>query len=107
MIVRISRARVMRNAEAAAFDILRTAVAGTPQPDGLQAMFIGRRLHGDENELVALTVWRDLDAMSATLGADWDRPQFLPALQPYLEQPTVEHFDTFVDRYEDLRDLIP
>lgn len=107
MIVRITRARVMRNAEAAAFDILRAPVAGTPQRDGLEAMFIGRRLRHDDNELVALTVWRDLDAMSAALGPEWDKPQFLPALQPYLEQPTVEHFDTIVDRYEDLRELVP
>jgi heme-degrading monooxygenase HmoA len=57
VIVRISRARIKPNSEAAAFQILREASSGFDRPQGLEALFISRRMATTGNELVAITVW--------------------------------------------------
>jgi hypothetical protein len=105
VIVRISRARIKPNSESAAFQILREASAETRRPPGLEALFLARRMSNSGNELVAVTVWLDLDSMTAVMSDDWQRPRFLPALDPLLEDASVEHFETIVEGYESLKNL--
>ena len=47
----------------------------------MEAMFIGRRTGADADELVAITVWRDLDALIAIFGSSWSEPSFFPELR--------------------------
>ena len=103
MIVRISRARIKPNNEAAAFKILRDVLGTVDRPAGLEALFISRRMANGGNELVAISVWRDLDAMVAVMTDDWQRPRFLPSLDPLIENPSVEHYETIVEDFEALR----
>jgi hypothetical protein len=105
VIVRISRARIKPNNESAAFQILRDAAGAAPRPPGLEALFLARRMSNSGNELVAVTVWDDLDAMISVMSDDWQHPRFLPSLDPLLEDPSVEHFETIVESYESLKNL--
>ena len=105
MIVRISRARIKPNSEAAAFQILREASSGFDRPQGLEALFISRRMATTGNELVAITVWADIEAMIAVMTDDWQRPRFLPTLDPLLEDASVEHYETIVEDFEDLKSV--
>jgi hypothetical protein len=105
VIVRISRARIKPNNESAAFQILRDAASATEAPPGLEALFLGRRMADGGNELVAVTVWQDLESMTAVMSDDWQRPRFLPSLDPFLEEASVEHFETVAEAYEGLKGI--
>ena len=87
------------------FEILRQAAAGATRPPGLESMQVARRMGDLGNELVAITVWTDLGSIEAAFGSGFLRPSFLPALEPHLEGATLEHFETVVDRFEDLADV--
>jgi hypothetical protein len=102
MIVRLSRARLRRDREDGAFEYLRKASSAGPKPDGMEAMFIGRRTGADADEIVAITVWRDLDALISIFGPSWSEPSFFPELKDAIIDSTVEHFETIAERYEDL-----
>jgi heme-degrading monooxygenase HmoA len=102
MIVRITRARIRPRNEASAFEMLRTVAASTRRPDGLDSIHIGRRATSDGDELVVVTVWRDLEALQDSLGPDFEKPAFAPELDGFLEDVTVELYETIVDQFEDL-----
>jgi hypothetical protein len=68
----------------------------------MEAMFIGRRTGTDADELVAITVWRDLDALIAIFGPSWSEPSFFAEMKDAIIDSTVEHFETIAERYEDL-----
>jgi hypothetical protein len=68
-------------------------------------MFIGRRTGTDADELVAITVWRDLDALVTIFGPTWSEPNFFPELENAIIDSTVEHFETIAERYEELSTL--
>jgi hypothetical protein len=106
LIVRISRAKIRRDQEAPAFEILRAAAASGIRPAGLEAMFISRRMGDIGNELVAVTVWRDLDALIAGIGPQWAQPAFLPSLDAMLNDGSVEHFETIAEDYEGILELV-
>jgi heme-degrading monooxygenase HmoA len=105
VIVRISRARIKPNSEAAAFQILRDAVGSVDKPPGLEAVFISRRMSNGGNELVAISVWHDLEAMVAVVTDDWQRPRFLPSLDTLIEDPSVEHYETIAEDFEALKSI--
>ena len=104
MIVRITRATIRPNHEPEAFSILRDATSGASRPAGLEAVFIARRGHGSSglNELVAVTVWRDAEALSAVIGPGWEQPSFLATLDPLLVNATVDHYETIAESFEDI-----
>lgn len=103
MIVRISRARIKPQTESAVFEVLRAATAGNTRPPGMHSIMIGRRMDDSGNELVAITVWTDVEALQASMGPNYQTAQFFPALDAYLLDPSVEHFETVVDTFEDLK----
>jgi len=102
MIVRLSRARLRRDREDGAFEFLRKASSAGPKPDGMEAMFIGRRTGTDADEVLAITVWRDLDALISIFGPKWSEPSFFPELQHAIIESSVEHYETIAERFEDL-----
>ena len=105
MIIRITRARIRPNAEAQVFAILREVSKGVKQPEGMTALHFGRRMSVDGNHLMSLTIWDDIDTLQAAMGTSMEVAAFLPQLQPYLMEATVEHFETIVDRFEELQDI--
>lgn len=106
MIVRLSRARLRRDREDGAFEFLRKAATAGGRPDGLEAMYIGRRTGTDADEVVAITVWRDLDALITIFGPTWSQPNFYPELQNAIIDSSVEHFETIAERSEDRSSLV-
>ncbi len=101
MIVRIARAKVQPNTEAIVFDALRKAVAaGPPRTQGLEAFYITRHAVGGRNEIVAISVWRDAEALAAGIGADWHKPAFLPAIDHLLEDASVEHLESIAEEID-------
>jgi len=102
MIVRITRAGIRPRNEAAAFEILRSFAASTRRPDGLDSIHVGRRASVDGDELVAVTVWRDLEALQDSLGPDFEKPGIVPELDRILEDVTVELYETIVDQFDDM-----
>ena len=106
VIVWISRADVVHDAEAAVFRILRESAAGVERPAGLEGLVIARQVAPSGGvELVSITFWRDSDAIATAFGDRWDRPTSLPGLDSLLANHTVEHFEAVAAEYRDLVDL--
>ena len=105
MIIRITRARIRPNAEAQVFAILREVSTGVKRPGGMTALHFGRRMSVEGNQLISITIWDDIDTLQAAMGTSMEVAAFLPQLQPYLMDSTVEHFETIVDRFEELQDI--
>ena len=94
------------NAEARVFDILRTAVAGNGgRPKGLLGMSLSRNVADKGVELVAVTVWTDVESMAAVIGPSWREPAWLPGLTDLLIDSRVEMLETVVSSFEDLKEL--
>lgn len=102
MIVRVTQARIKPNSESAVFEILRDVSRGMARPPGMEALHIGRRMGDRGNELISVTVWTDIDTLRAAMGTSMEVAAFLPQLEPHLVEATVEHFETIVDRFEQL-----
>lgn len=99
VIVRISRARLRPNCEAAAFGLLRDAIGGTPSTKGLIAFVISRRMIEGRLELMAMTTWADMEAMTAILGPDWDRTAWLPGLDALIESSDTALYETIAESF--------
>lgn len=105
MIVRISRARIRPNAEAEAFELLRSAVGRGGPTAGLDAFAIARRVVDGQLELVAITTWRDVESLIATMGPDWANPAWLPGLAALVESSSTEHYETVAESFRGLAAL--
>jgi hypothetical protein len=105
MIVRLTRGKIRAGNEAQAFEQLRATVANAPRTDGLEQFVIARRIVDGRLELLAVTTWRDLDAMRAVMGDDWMTPSFSPALDALIESSSVDHFETIAEGYQALASL--
>ena len=102
MITRITRGRVLRNSESRVFELLRVATEASPRPPGLLGLSISRQVKDGVTELVAVTVWQDIEAMSAVMGPQWSEPTWLPPLREAIAESTLEILETVVSSYDDL-----
>jgi len=95
MIVRISRGVVQADGDAGAFTLIRSIVTYAPgEVDGLVSMHVGRRVHEGDEQVVVITVWRDVDALIAAMGPNWNRSAFPAAFEGKVSRITVEHYET-------------
>jgi hypothetical protein len=101
VIIRISRGRIRPGTEAEVFSRLRGA-SEAGRPDGLEAFFLGRHLTADGLELVAITVWRDIETLIGIMGDGWESPKWLPGLEELVTNSSVEHLETAVEDFESL-----
>jgi hypothetical protein len=88
--------------EAEVFALLREASAGLSRPRGMQLLVIARRRLEGSTELVATSIWDDVDAIRAAMGAAYEEAHFFPALDALVEDPSVEHFETVLHGWEEL-----
>jgi hypothetical protein len=108
VIIRISRGQVRPDAEGDVVARLRAATEGRQRPEGLCALFIGRHLTSTGTELVAITVWRDAQAMTDVLGDGWESSRWLPGVDDELmTHSSVEHFETAVEDFDPVRAFAP
>lgn len=102
MITRITRGTLHPNTEPRAFELLRAATKANPRPPGLLGLSISRQVRDGQIELVSVTIWQDVDAMSAIMGPQWSKPTWLPGLAGAIDESSLEILETVVSSYEDL-----
>ena len=100
VIIRISRGRVRPGTEGDVFARLRAATEERGRPEGLNALFIGRHLTAEGLELVAITVWADVEALISVVGEGWESPKWLAGLEDLVTDSSVEHLETAVEDFE-------
>jgi heme-degrading monooxygenase HmoA len=106
MITRITRGTVHKHAEARVFEVLRQAVDGTGAPPGLLSFSLSRRVKDSSAvELVAVSVWQDMESMAAVLGPGWREPSWMNGLGDSIADASVEILEGIVFGYEDLPTL--
>ncbi|HET7496166.1 MAG TPA: hypothetical protein VFJ80_11995 [Candidatus Limnocylindrales bacterium] len=103
MITRIVRGVLRPNSEGRVFELLRAASTANPRPPGMLGMSISRQVRDGCIELVAVTVWEDIESMAAIMGPSWRDPSWLPELADAVERSSLEILETVVSSYEDLR----
>ena len=102
MITRITRGSLRPNSEARVFEILRDAAGSTnSRPKGLLGMSISRNVGEKGVELVAVTVWSDLESMAAVMGPNWREAAWLPGLADHIVDSRTELLETVVSTFED------
>lgn len=106
MILRVARGTLLPNTEARAFEALRTAARAMTRPDGLEALYIGRKVRDRDVEFVSISVWRDVDAIVAAIGPRWQEVTVLPGLEDCVRDASIEHLETIVADFADLAALV-
>lgn len=92
MILRIFRVRARPGRVAELEQVVRArGVPNLTGRDGLVALFLGRPAGEDGDELVLLTVWRDLEALRAFKGDAWQDARLLPEEAELAESASVSH----------------
>ena len=92
--LRLTRIPIRRGLEAAYYDTVRQWSDRLLDDEGMVAFSLGRRVMGQQDEIVAVQVWQDEAALVAAAGADVDRPMGETELsQFWAAQPAIEHFD--------------
>jgi len=94
LITRITRGRLAPNTEARVFSILRTAAAAQPMLPGMVSMSLSRTMEGRDTVLVAVSVWSDMAAMTASLGEGWQEASWPPGIDECIETAAVEILET-------------
>ena len=85
-------------ARAGKVDILKrklsdTSVSVVKGKPGNLGYFFGSNLSTGENDLVFISVWRDLESIKALFGAQW-RESFLPeGYEEIIERCAIEHIE--------------
>ena len=96
MVVRIWRGRVPREkAEAYAHFLAERAVPDYRSVPGNLGVYVLRRELGEAVEFSTLTFWRDLEAVKAFAGEDYERAKYYPEDKDFLLDfpEEVEHFE--------------
>jgi len=94
MILRVYHARVHPGQEAEFERLVKVdAVPLMESQPGFLGLHLGRELNGAP-EFVLISLWRDLGALKAFAGADWQQPVVLHPDADVLQKTWVEHFIT-------------
>ena len=94
MIVRVLSVKIAqgRGAEFHAF-IRETGLPKIQAHPGLVSAHVGRRTDGPDEFAIAVTIWRDWDALTDALGPDPSQPYMLTPESGLAETAKVEHFE--------------
>jgi hypothetical protein len=103
MITRITRGSLRPNSEARVFEILRAAAGSRDsRPEGMLGMSISRNVGENGVELVAVTIWSDLESMATVMGPNWQEPAWLPGLSDHIVDSRTELLETVVSSFEEV-----
>ncbi|HET7676268.1 MAG TPA: hypothetical protein VFK38_00285 [Candidatus Limnocylindrales bacterium] len=91
--LRILRAGLRPDVEEVFFERMRELSRGVGAAGGLVALHLGRRVVERRDEIVAVSVWRDWQALQRVAEDDLDRPLFAAEVELFLVDPVSEHFD--------------
>lgn len=94
MVIRVFRARVHPGkAEEFARFFQETALPVVRNQPGLVRVEMGWPMPPTPDEFLMITVWRDLDAVRAFAGDDWQAAKLLPEERPLLRETAVHHYE--------------
>lgn len=94
MIMRLFRVTTHEGKAAEFEDFFRnTAVPLMKRQDGLVSLIPGVPRPEAPNEFCMVMVWRDLDALKAFVGEDWQTAHIHPDEAPLVKERTLSHFD--------------
>jgi heme-degrading monooxygenase HmoA len=93
VIVRIFRAAI-REGRCSDFEqmVKEQSVPWLEKSDGMLGCFPGKPLAEGDREFVMISLWRDLDALRAFVGEEWDSPVVTEDELPLVDQMTVDHY---------------
>ena len=92
-ILRVFEARAKPGcAELLARKFATTSVDVVRNQPGTQGHFFGKRVSGEDDVFLFVSVWRDLDAVKSRFGGEWES-SFLPAgYSELIDECSVKHF---------------
>jgi heme-degrading monooxygenase HmoA len=94
MIIRVFRARV-RPGKQQQFElkVRELSIPLVRSQKGLIAFFSGRPMESSPDEFVMVTAWKDLEALRAFAGDDWNVSVIPDPERPLLEDSFVHHYE--------------
>lgn len=99
MILRVFTAKIRKGKEAEfRKKVLEQSLPRLRTQDGMANCFAGAPLSGPASEFTMVSLWRDLDALKAFLGENWERPSVTPDEVPLVEDMSVRHYEFFDNR---------
>lgn len=94
MIIRIFRVTVFPGKREAFRDFfLNTAVPLMHATDGIETIHFGLPRPETPDEFAIVMVWRDLDALKAFVGEDWQRAHVHPDEEGIVKARALDHYD--------------
>ncbi len=102
--LRLTRIPIRPNTESAYYEAVRQWAERLLDEHGLVAFSLGRRVVGRQDDIVAVQIWQDENALRDAAGADLGKPMGGAELSRFwATEPTIEHFDalTAVDARAD------
>ncbi len=96
MIIRIVRASI-REGQVSRFKqmVQDQSIPWLESAEGMLGYFPGEPFSDSEREFVMITLWRDLDALKAFSGTDWDNPVVTEDEAPLVEAMFADHYFRF------------
>jgi quinol monooxygenase YgiN len=96
MIIRIFRAKI-RKGQVSAFKrmVQGQSIPWLESSDGMLGYFPGEPFCENAREFVMITLWRDLEALEAFVGTDWDNPVVTEDEAPLVEAMFADHYHKF------------
>jgi quinol monooxygenase YgiN len=96
MIVRIFRAVIYEDRVADFKRMVQDqSIPWLEKSDGMLGYFPGQSFGDNDREFVMVTLWRDVDALQAFAGTDWDNPVVTEDEAPLVEAMYAEHYQRF------------
>lgn len=92
--LRLTRIPIRPNVESSYYEAVRQWADRLLDETGLVAFSLGRRVVGRQDDIVAVQVWQDEDALRDAAGTDLEKPMGGAELsQFWAAEPAIEHFD--------------
>lgn len=95
MIIRIFRAKVHEGKQKEFENFFVTqAIPHVKSQQGLVSLSIGRPIHTSPDEFMMIMTWKDLDAIKAFAGENWQKAVILDDERDLLKEVFVHHYET-------------
>jgi PAS domain-containing protein len=92
--LRLTRIPIRPNVEASYYEAVRQWAERLLDDHGLVAFSLGRRVVGRQDDIVAIQIWQDEEALRDVAGTDLERPMGSAELSRFwAAEPAIEHFD--------------
>ena len=96
MIVRVFRAKIREGREGDFKRMVQEqSIPWLRDSDGMMGYFAGEPLPDAPREFLMVTLWRDVDALRAFAGEDWQTPVVTPDEEPLVEAMFAHHYVRF------------